>query len=150
MKMIELDTDVFAKIWAHRADGEETENEILRRLLGSPPQARGQEGASQHRKDDARISSPTRARAKWRDDVMQALSDLGGTAALHDIYRKVRAIRRAEGRSLPPSTEAVIRRELENNSSDSDSFTRERDWFEMPQGKGAGIWSIRTGAKHYS
>jgi hypothetical protein len=143
MRTVELDTDVFAKIWAHRLEGEETENEILRRLLGPARQERGRGGVERPRAEPLR-ASPIRGRAKWRDDVMQALTELGGTAPLGDIYMRVRSIRRAAGRSLPPSTEAVIRRELENNSSDSDSFTRERDWFAMPHGKGAGIWSIRN------
>jgi negative regulator of replication initiation len=145
MRTIELDTDVFSRIWAHRAEGEETENEILRRLLGAQRQDR-QGGDPSPPKNHGTAVAQVRGRAKWRDDVMQGLTELGGTAPLADIYRKVRAIRRAAGRSLPPSTEAVIRRELENNSSDSDSFTRERDWFAMPQGKGAGIWSIRKGS----
>ena len=142
MRTIELDTDVFAKIWAHRAEGEETENEILRRLLGSHRQEQVRT-AAEKLPSSAEHGSASGGRVKWRDDVMQALTDLGGTATLDEIYRRVRSIRRAAGRSLPPSTDAVIRRELENNSSDSESFTRERDWFEMPKGKGAGIWSIR-------
>jgi len=34
-RTIEISTDVFAAIWAARKDGEETENEILQRLLSS-------------------------------------------------------------------------------------------------------------------
>jgi hypothetical protein len=149
MRTVQLDTDVFAKIWAHRTEGEETENEILRRLLGSARQERALDAGAKRPSVPVGVP-PTRGRIRWRDDVMQALVDLGGAATLDEIYRKVRSIRRAAGRSLPPSTDAVIRRELENNSSDSEAFTRERDWFEMPQGKGAGIWSIRTGAKRSS
>jgi hypothetical protein len=141
VRTIEIDTEVFSRIWAHRLEGEETENEILRRLLGSARQKARSTIVTKQPAEEPAVAAG--ARAKWRDDIMQGLTELGGTAALGDIYMKVRAIRRRAGRSLPPSTEAVIRRELENNSSDSDSFTHDRDWFSMPNGKGAGIWSIR-------
>ena len=36
-RMIQVSTDVYAKIWASREAGEETENAILGRLLGCPP-----------------------------------------------------------------------------------------------------------------
>lgn len=36
MRTITVSTDVFAKLWANRADGEETEDDILRRILGCP------------------------------------------------------------------------------------------------------------------
>lgn len=35
-RTIPISTDVFAAIWAQRKDGEETEDAILRRLLGCP------------------------------------------------------------------------------------------------------------------
>jgi hypothetical protein len=38
MRSISLSTDVFAAIWQARQDGEETEDAILRRILGLPPQ----------------------------------------------------------------------------------------------------------------
>jgi hypothetical protein len=57
----------------------------------------------------------------WRDDVVEALGRLGGRARLHQIYAEVQRARREAGRSLPPSLEAVVRKTLEENSSDSDA-----------------------------
>ncbi len=79
----------------------------------------------------------------WRSDVRRALEQLGGRAALQNIYTQVRAIRRLGGRSLPESLEATIRRTLEDHSSDSMNFRNGPDLFSMPEGKGAGIWALR-------
>ena len=38
-RSINVSTEVFAAIWANRADGEESEDEILRRLLGAGGQS---------------------------------------------------------------------------------------------------------------
>jgi hypothetical protein len=62
------------------------------------------------------------------------------------IYREVRKIRRAMGRSVPASLEATVRKTLEDNSSDSDNY-RGLDMFYMPHGKGAGVWGLRRRRK---
>ena len=124
MKKIEIDTEVFASIWSHRQEGEETENDILRRLLVP---------------DNNKESS----KARWRDDVRSAFMQLGGEIELSAIYKKVREIRAKNGRSLPRFTEAIIRKEIEYNSSDSHAFLGERDWFRSVGGIGSGVWSIR-------
>jgi len=79
----------------------------------------------------------------WRDDVREALHQLGGKAPLHEIYDKVEAIRKAAGRSVPRTLDAIVRRTLENYSSDSDNFLGGVDLFCMPEGRGAGIWALR-------
>lgn len=79
----------------------------------------------------------------WRDDIVDGLKRLGGEADLGEIYRVVRDIRKKAGRTLPASTDAVIRRELENNSSDSESFTAQRDLFRSVNGIGGGRWALR-------
>ena len=78
----------------------------------------------------------------WRDDVREGLHQLGGKAPLHKIYHKVEAIRKAAGRSVPRTLDAIVRRTLEDHSSDSDNF-RGADLFFMPAGRGAGIWALR-------
>lgn len=147
MRSIEVDTDVFARIWAHRTPGEESENEILRRLLGAKS-ARGFKEAEECKvaEGDGTVTKMPNVRTRWRDDVRQALEQLGGTATLAEIYDQVRSIRRRASRTLPPTTDDIIRRELENNSSDSHAFTGKRDWFTPAQRKGAGIWSLRPTA----
>ena len=137
MRTIEISTDVFSLIWAARQAGEETEDDILKRVLASePPKAEPPKWS--------KVESNTKGkRVLWRDDIVDALRRLGGEADLHEIYRKVTDIRQKEGRSLPPSVDAVIRRELENNSSDSESFTGHRNLFRSVNGIGGGRWALR-------
>lgn len=140
MRTIEISTDVFAKIWAQRIEGEESENQILQRLLGV------------HDPHPTKLpntgSNPLKLKRKilWRDDVRGALATLGGTASLREIYVEVRKIRLSAGRSLPLNTDAIIRRELEYNSSDATAFTGSRDWFRAVEGIGGGKWALRKGA----
>lgn len=78
--------------------------------------------------------------AMWRDDVLEALRVLGGTGELSQIYREVQRIR---GDGLPPSWQAIVRRELEYNSSDSLSHQRRFDLFRSVRGIGGGVWALR-------
>lgn len=81
----------------------------------------------------------------WRSDIVAALKLLGGSAHLDAIYSKVRELRSESGRSLPPSYKALVRKNLEQHSSDSDAFTRRFDIFQASD-KGSGMWAIRQGA----
>jgi hypothetical protein len=76
----------------------------------------------------------------WRDDVREALRRLGGRGALYRIYDEVHALRQSASRSIPRTFEAVVRRTLEENSTDSGSYRGSFDLFYMPEGKGAGVW----------
>jgi hypothetical protein len=89
------------------------------------------------------ISLTTESDGTWRDDVRVSLERIGGKASLHSIYAEVRALRRGTRRSIPTAFEAVVRKTLEENSSDSDAFRGAQDLFRMPEGKGAGIWALR-------
>ncbi|MFL6721766.1 MAG: hypothetical protein ACJ8FT_08190 [Sphingomonas sp.] len=131
MRSIEISTDVFSAIWKNRLPGEECEDAILRRLLALADA-------------DETVQSERSGKVLWRDDVRTALSQLGGEGYLTDIYRKVRHIRLANGRRLPRSTDAIVRRELEYNSSDSESYTGNYDWFRSVDGIGGGRWGLRT------
>ncbi|WP_164517750.1 DUF3883 domain-containing protein [Rhizobium sp. TAL182] len=82
----------------------------------------------------------------WRDDVAAALRDIGGSGSLSEIYKAVRA-RRGEG--LPRSWQAIVRRELEYNSSDSESYKERYDLFRSVNGIGSGVWALRE-ASHES
>jgi hypothetical protein len=80
----------------------------------------------------------------WRDDIEHALENLGGQrASLKSLYKEVEKLRRAAGRSLPPSLEATVRERLEMHSSDSEKYMGGPDLFCMPEGKGSGIWGLR-------
>jgi len=133
MRTIEISTEVFAKIWSQRVVGEESENAILTRLLGLQKQPRQP------------IFELSMTVIRWRDDVRAGLRALGGSAHLKEIYDQVRTVRRAASRSVPKNLEAIVRRELEYNSSDAESFQGKHDWFRSVDGIGAGIWALREG-----
>jgi hypothetical protein len=67
--------------------------------------------------------------ATWRDDVREGLKRLGGRASLQAIYKEVEAVRRAGGRSIPRTFDAVVRKTLEENSTDSDAYREGPDLF---------------------
>ncbi|MGJ8537557.1 MAG: hypothetical protein ACSHW2_10420, partial [Parasphingopyxis sp.] len=90
--------------------------------------------------NDSKRDRPAR-KIFWRDDVLFALEQLGGEAPLDEIYQEVRRIRLREGRSLPLNYKAIVRRELEYNSSDSNVFKGKFDWFRSVDGIGGGVWA---------
>ena len=134
MRNIEVSTDVFARIWALRAEGEESEDAILRRILpqNSTPAAEG--------------SGPSlpgnvkgEGKMRWVDDIVTALKRLGGQASLDEIYRTTKGIRQAAGRSLTPKWQATIRRTLEDHSSDSANYRAENLFRIVVRG----VWALR-------
>ncbi|MBN8817719.1 MAG: hypothetical protein J0I80_03230 [Sphingomonas sp.] len=139
MRTIEVTTEVYARIWSQRRDGEEDENSILARLLGVGTH---DEAARQEGKESENLS-PKRDKVRWRDDVLDALKNLGGRAHLSDIYREVREIRLRHGRTVPTNANAIVRRELEQNCFEAGAYTGERNWFRSVEGMGQGIWGIR-------
>jgi hypothetical protein len=78
--------------------------------------------------------------AIWREDVRTALRTLGGQGTLDEIYEAVRLVRTEP---LPTEWRALVRSELEYNSSDSDSFKKKHDWFYSVEGINKGIWGLR-------
>ena len=78
--------------------------------------------------------------ATWLEDVVTALKNLGGVAKYSDIYEEVRKIRSG---LLPESWQAIIRREIETASSDSEAYGNKRDLFFSVEGLGEGIWGLR-------
>lgn len=95
------------------------------------------------RQEVPRMLQQARQATTWREDTHQALVDLGGRAPLSKIYQTVRENRAKGGRTTPRNLEAVVRKELEINSSDSEVFHGGQDLFRMPEGKGAGIWALK-------
>jgi hypothetical protein len=232
MKNIEISTDVFARIWSLRREGELTEDDVLRRVLwqGRPLQLtanseaavdpsgkglvdrrfgvlfpegfeilrtylgqqyraqvvdgywrldgrsftslnelsrsigaktenawmnwlyrdtsgalrRASELRSQNQSETEKSKDTDVHRVTWVDDVVSGLSKLGGKASLGRVYAVVEEIRRTSGRTVPRTFDAVVRRTLEEHSSDSEVLQRGPDLFWMPEGKGAGIWALRS------
>lgn len=79
--------------------------------------------------------------ATWLEDVRSGLENLGGVAPLSKIYAAVRSLRTPPH---PQSFEAIIRRTLESNSSDSDAFNGANDEFYSAKGIGGGVWGLRS------
>jgi hypothetical protein len=222
MRQISVSTEVFAAIWAQRRPGEETEDEILVRLLQTAaalPARAADPGSDAVGFEDPRygLKVPTgfrifrtyrgvpysavarsgrwflnddgdgfrslnelskavgakienawmswnyerpggekgvlaelrrggvqvRATGNWRNDVEQALKELGGEASLSDIYEKVRDIRIANDRSIPASLRSLVRKNLEEHCAETESYTEKADLFIMPRGKGSGYWGLK-------
>ncbi len=81
-------------------------------------------------------------RISWLSDVIKTLENLGGEAHYKEIYKEAENIRRARSASWPPSAKEIIRRTLEEQSSDTDSF-KGKDLFFSTQGIGNGVWGLR-------
>ncbi|OYO08171.1 hypothetical protein CGZ98_16600 [Enemella evansiae] len=77
--------------------------------------------------------------ATWKDDIVAALGALGGSAAYADIYEEV-ARRRT---SLPKSWRFIIRRTIQDHSSDSAGYKGREDLFVAVRGLHAGEWGLR-------
>ncbi|WP_299737863.1 hypothetical protein [uncultured Roseobacter sp.] len=141
MRTIEIDLDVFAAIWANREPNENDENTVLKRLLCTncdiDPKL-----SKKDRQDTKMLQEAYEPMGKirWIDDVESALRELGGQATLHRIYQQVRKRRENGKRSLPPSLEAIVRRSIEEQSSDSESFKGIIDLFKHI---GRGEWKLR-------
>jgi hypothetical protein len=147
MRSIDVSTDVFSLIWAARMPGEESEDQILLRVLsgGAVHDANGKPAKWSSPPIQDTKEADMHGKIRWVDDVVMALKSLGGQARLHRIYYQVEKQRRSAGRSVPRSLDATIRRTLEDFSSDSANF-RGEDLFEMPEGPGAGLWALRKRA----
>ncbi|MBO6673861.1 MAG: hypothetical protein JJ908_07150 [Rhizobiales bacterium] len=130
MKTISVSADVYAAIWRNHRQGEETEDEILKRLLLA------------NRNLEARPAA-RRRKTKWIEDVVTGLGRIDGAGHLAAIYDAVLAVRKENGHRIPVSAEAIIRRILEENSSQTESFKGKQDLFVAPNGVGAGYWALR-------
>ncbi len=79
----------------------------------------------------------------WLADVVHTLENLGGEAHYSAIYPEAEKVRKKRGATWPTSAKAIIRRTLEEQSSDTESFKGE-DLFYSAKGIGSGSWGLRT------
>lgn len=76
----------------------------------------------------------------WIDDIVTALRSLGGAGSYEEIYAEVAARRP----SLPRSWQEIVRRTIQQHSSDSAGHTAGRkDVFHSVNGIGQGFWALR-------
>ena len=78
--------------------------------------------------------------ATWVEDIIQALTNLGGQATLSKIYEEVKQIREEP---LPVSWKASVRERIEAHSSDSKNF-RGKDYFRKIK---KGTWALKKEAE---
>jgi hypothetical protein len=145
MREISISTEVFSLIWSHRLPGEESENDILLRLLSDKTRNYvGFESAKKPAEEFNMSAVPASLRqAYWWEVIEFVLEKIGRPASLTEIYRRVIALCKVIDRPMPEEIEATVRGTLEDNSSDSDRHKKVRDIFCMPEGKHSGIWALR-------
>jgi hypothetical protein len=78
--------------------------------------------------------------ATWKEDIIQALKNLGGKAHRSKLHKEVEKLRNGK---LNNTWTQTIQRELETYSSDSDAYSGKEDIFYMVEGKGEGVWGLR-------
>jgi len=86
--------------------------------------------------------------ATWKEDIIQALKNLGGSAHLKEIFKEVARLRKGK---LNKTWTFGIQETLQRFSSDS-IYGRGKaygkanveDIFEMVEGKGKGVWGLRN------
>jgi len=76
----------------------------------------------------------------WEKDLITAFESLGGSASYEDLYSEIQNTRK----DLPKTWKAVIRRNIQNLSSDSAGFKNGKDLFFSVDGLGGGIWGLRS------
>lgn len=77
----------------------------------------------------------------WIDDITQALINLGGSGHYTQINEEVESIRQNQ---LSENWEAVVRRTIQQHSSDSQSYLGKNDLFYSVNGIGKGVWGLRN------
>src|ERR1700734_3309220 len=85
---------------------------------------------------------PRAPRGPWVDDIVEYLRELGGEAHYSELYRH---IERNPRRPLGPSWQAVVRRTIEQHSSDTTIWSQRKlpDLFRSVHGLGQGTWALR-------
>jgi hypothetical protein len=140
-RQIDVSVDTFAQIWAARLPGENTEDQILARILqqdhsiqkSAVPEAVAD--AAQQGLDDL---PPTK---KWTDLLAWTLRRHGGRATLSEIYKTSRRGRLALGFRVTLRHDDSARECLESHCRESRKF-KGTELFWMPEGKGAGVWAL--------
>lgn len=82
--------------------------------------------------------------ATWDEDIVTALENLGGAAQYKDIYNEIQKLRT----NLPKTWKDVVRRRIQDLSSDSAGFKKGQDLFYAVDGIGGGAWGLRARLKN--
>ena len=149
MKEILVDLDVFAAIWAARRSPEASENDILRRILLGQKEVKNSNKERLDPTCDATQEAKVNVNYKirWIDDVLDAFRRVGGEAELATIYKLVAEARNSRGEKQISTTEATVRRVIEEHSSDSENFGRNASAPDYFAKVGRGRWRLRARGK---
>lgn len=77
----------------------------------------------------------------WTEDIVAALDRIGGSGRYDAVYESVRLVRTEP---LPESWKDIIRRQIQDHSSDSTGYKGGADLFFSLQGLGSGVWGLRS------
>lgn len=142
LKKVEISVDTFARLWSARRVGENSEEEIINRLIDESDDPTPPETPAAPKPSDTGCPNSPPA-ADWVSMLVWALESLGGEATLKELYAKTMDGRRALGLPITRHHEASVRERLEAHCFESKSYKRRRNLFRMAQGKGAGVWALR-------
>lgn len=78
--------------------------------------------------------------SRWIDDISIALTQLGGLSHYSDLYEKIAEVRKE---NLSKDWKSVVRRTIQQHSSDSKSFLNKEDLYYSVDGIGSGVWGLR-------
>ena len=154
MRQISVSTRVFAAIWGARVEGEESENEILERLLlgGGEVMPAQPEFCSDESGDllDDSVDTQTREVKPmelhmnadgWLEVVVAAFQKLGrGPHSLDRIYKSVERVVRESGKPMVESLDETVRGTIYDNCAESKRWKRKRDVFRRAS---RGHWELK-------
>lgn len=75
----------------------------------------------------------------WEEDIVTALTNLGGSGTYAQIYAELEALRPNRSRTWKKG----VQRMIQDRSSDSSGFKGGADLFFSVQGLGSGVWGLR-------
>lgn len=147
IRSIDIHIDTFAELWKQRLPGETSEDSVIRRLLGMEEEMRNPSTTVAERQNliaTRQLQDDLPDSKKWTDLLIWTLEKLGGTAPLAEIYRVSREGRKALGYDLTINHDASARECLESHCLESEKYRGKQNLFLMPEGKGAGVWALRS------
>lgn len=77
---------------------------------------------------------------RWRDDIETVLRKYGGQAPHRLLYRKVKELRQATGRTWPRSAHSRIRQTLQSYNAESRQYRGGTDLFRVVR---QGLWRLK-------
>lgn len=157
MRQISISIETFSEIWKRRKVGEDSEDEVLQRLLNikslaespNPEETATKSNKSEEdlQKGDIKMINENEFEylryGTWWQVIYKGIEEIGGEGTLKEIYDSVRSLVKLSGKKPVSELEATIRGTLEDNCSQSDRYKYVRDVFEMPRGKNQGYWGIK-------